>query len=246
MSMMPDLDDGNQARQEEEVYTAFFWAIVGKYIDLFESGYDQKMYRLLVEKLNMENEESRLIVSNSTPCDQLYEVLDALSIYPELVRNIIANKEKHISEELEKSIPLEEGLLLNGLKNFRVKEFVFAEDDGVRSIFDLPLLLKKSVKKELYYEDKVVRILRTEIKEIQDYLSRFYSEKELPLKMRDVLMAQFEKFLKDIEVEKATWSDIYHDYLFTRTCEIIAKALEELQLKDEAKYILDKKEELSR
>lgn len=246
VSMMPDLDDENQMKQEEEIYTAFFWGIVGKYIDLFESGYDQKMYRLLVEKLGMENEESRLIVSNSTPCDQLYEVLDALSIYPELVRNIISNKEKHISEELEKSIPLTEGILMNGLANFRVKEFPFAGDDGVRSIFDLPLLLKKSVKKEDFYEDKVVRILRTEIKEIKDYFSRFYSEKELPLAMKDVLMSQFEKFLVDIDVEKASWSDIYHDYLFTRTCEIIAKAMEELQLKEEAKYILSKKEELSR
>lgn len=246
VSMMPDLDEENQMKQEEEIYTAFFWGIVGKYIDLFESGYDQKMYRLMVEKLGMENEESRLIVSNSTPCDQLYEVLDALSIYPELVRNIIINKEKHISDELDKSIPLEEGLLMRGLKNFRVKEFTFVEDDGVRSIFDLPLLLKKSVKKENFYEDKVVRILRTEIHEIKDYLSRFYSEKELPVVVKDVLMSQFEKFLKDIDVEKESWPDIYHDYLFTRTCEIIAKALEELKLKEEAKYILEKKEELSR
>lgn len=245
VSMMPDLDENNQMKQEEEIYVAFFWSILGKYIDLFETGYDQRMYRLMVEKLGMENEESRLIVSNSTPCDQLYEVLDALSIYPELVRNVIENKEKHISEELEKSIPIEEGLLINGLRKFRVKEFPFAEDEGVRSIFDLPLLLKKSVKTEKFYEDKVVRILKTEINEIKNYLSRFYSAKELPNMIKKVLMEQFEKFLKDIEVEKETWADIYHDYLFTRTCEIIAKSLEELQLKEETKYILAKKEELS-
>ena len=246
VSMMPDLDEGNQAKQEEEIYKAFFWALLGKYIDLFEDGYEQNMYRLMVEKLGMENEDSRMIVSNFTPCDQLYEVLDALSIYPLLVRNVLANKEKLIDEELEKSIPLEDGLLLNGLKVFRVKEFEFAEDDGVRSIFDLPLLLKKSVKKEKFIEDKVVRILRTEISEIKDYLSRFYSEKELPLAVRNVLMSQFEKFLKDISVEQESWTDIYHDYLFTRTCEIIAKSLEELQLKEDAKYVIKKKEELSR
>ena len=246
VSMMPDLDEENEKEQEEKIYTAFFWGILGKYIDLFESGYDKKIYCLNVEKLGMENEESRLIVSNSTPCDQLYEVLDAISIYPELMRNIIANKEKHISEELEKSVPLADGILMNGLNNFRVKEFDFIEDDGIRSIFDLPLLLKRSVKKEAFYEEKVLRILRTEIKEVEDYISRFYSEKELPVVMKDIMMSQFEKFLKDIEVEKATWKDIYHDILFTRTCEIIAKSMEELQLKDEAKYILAKKEELSR
>lgn len=244
--MLPDLDEENQARQEEEIYSAFFWGIVGRYIDMFETGYDQRMYRLLVEKLGMENEESRLIVSNSTPCDQLYEVLDSLAIYPELVRNIILNKEKIISEEIDNNVPIEEGFLMNCLKNFRVKEFAFSEDDGVRSIFDLPLLLKKSVTKEQYFEEKVVRILKTEIAEIENYVTRFCGAKELPRKMKEILMGQFEKFLRDIEVEQETWSDIYHDYLFTRTCDIIAKELENLQLKDEAKYINNKKLELSR
>jgi hypothetical protein len=244
--MMPDLDEENQKRQEDDINAAFFWGILGKYIDLFETGYDQKMYRLMVEKLDMENDESRLIVSNGTPCDQLYEVMDAISIYPELVKKILANKDRIIKEELEKTEPMEEGFLWSNLKTFRVKEFDLAEDDGVRSIFELPLLMKKSVTRENYYEDKVVKILKTEIEEIRGYVAKFCNDKELPLKMRDILMSQFEKFLKDLEIEKETWSDIYHDYLFTRTCDIIAKTLEDLKLKDEAKYVNDKKLELSR
>ena len=59
-------------------------------------------------------------------------------------------------------------------------------------------------------------------------------------------MSQFEKFLRDMEVEKDEWVDIYHDHLFTRTCEIIAKSLEELKLLNEAQYVLNTKEELSR
>lgn len=246
VTMMPDLDEENQKRQEDDINAAFFWGILGKYIDLFETGYDQKMYRLMVEKLDMENEESRLIVSNGTPCDQLYEVMDAISIYPELVKKILANKDRIIKEELEKTEPMEEGFLWSNLKTFRVKEFDLAEDDGVRSIFELPLLMKKSVTRENYYEDKVVKILKTEIEEIRGYVAKFCNDKELPVKMRDILMSQFEKFLKDLEIEKETWSDIYHDYLFTRTCDIIAKTLEDLKLKDEAKYVNEKKLELSR
>ena len=108
------------------------------------------------------------------------------------------------------------------------------------------MLLKKSVTKEQYFEEKVVRILKTEIAEIEKYVTRFCGSKELPRAMKGILMGQFEKFLRDIEVEQETWSDIYHDYLFTRTCDIIAKELENLQLKDEAKYINNKKLELSR
>ena len=246
VSKMPDLDDRNQEMQEERIYAAFFWGLLSGYIDMFDVGHDEKVYRLDAENLGMESEDSVLVVSNSTPCDKLYEVLDSLAIYPELVNRILEDNENLIVDEIEKNRSIDNGILLSSLKSFRLREFPFPADDGVRSIFDLPLLLKKSVTREQFYEDRVVRILKTELDQIQKYLSRFYTEKELPTQLSKVLMEQYDKFLHDIEVEQNEWKDIYHDYLFSRTCGTIENKLKEMMLTDEAARVRERKLELSK
>ncbi len=246
VNMLPDLDDGNQLEQEKRIFAAFFWGIIGGSIDLFETGYDERDYRVLDERLGMDEEDNRLVVSNGTPCDRLYEVLDALSIYPNLVNHIMDDIENKITEEINENVSIEDSFLIKYLNSFRAKEFPFVENDGVRSIFDLPLLLKKSVTRECYFEDRVVRILVAELEEIQKYVTHFCTDKELPLVMKDIIMKQFDAFLFDIEVESETWKDIYHDYLFTRTCGIISRTLKALNLKDEAFYVEEKQQELSR
>ena len=145
VNMVPDLDDRHQVEQENRIYAAFFWGIAGGYIDLFETGYDERDYRLLNERVGMDDEDNRLIVSNGTPCDQLYEVLDALSIYPSLVNHILDDVDKRVVDEINENVGVRNSMLMTCLKTFRVKEFPFTEDNGVRSIFDLPLLMKKSV-----------------------------------------------------------------------------------------------------
>lgn len=246
VSKMPDLDEENQDRIENRVYAAFFWGMLNGYIDLFETGRDQKMYRLNTEDLGMDEEASRLVVSNCTPCDKLYEVLDSLDIYPEMVTKILEKTDSLIEEEINDNGLVKDGILINGLNQFRIKEYPIDEENSVRSIFDLPLLMKKSVVKGLYYEEKVVKILKSEISEIERYLANFYSAKELPSVTGKIIIEQFDKFLMDIEIESETWSDIYKDYLFSRTCTIIASALEELSLKKEAQYVKNKKTQLSK
>ena len=37
-TMMPDLDDGNQAAQEQHIYSAFFWSLLGGFVDMYDEG----------------------------------------------------------------------------------------------------------------------------------------------------------------------------------------------------------------
>lgn len=246
VSKMPDLDENNQQQQEENIYAAFFWGLLSGYINLFDEGRDEKIYRLDAENLGMESEDSVLVVSNSTPCDKLYEVLDSLAIYPMLVKKILEDNNNLILDEIDKNTDLERGLLMTGLNNFRLREFPFPEDDGVRSIFDLPLLLKKSVTREHYYEDRVIRILKTELNQIELYLSRFCSAKELPDQMASIVMSQFDKFLRDLEVEQSEWKDIYNDFLFNKTCGVIESKLKQMKLTEEAAKVREMKIKLSK
>ena len=246
ITKMPDLDEGNQIMQEQRIYAAFFWGLVGNYVDLFDVGADQQAYRLKIDELDMENGSDVLVVSNGTPCDHLYEVLDSFAIYPELVNRTLEKVENLTMADVDRDIPLEDGLLMVNLDTFRIKEYPLGENSDVRSIFDIPYLMKKSIKSELYYENNVLRILKSEITEIRRYLNHFCSSKELPEVMGDIMRKQFQMFLRDMEVEAKTGKNVYQDYLFSRTCSIIAKTFEELGLVKDAKMVQVKSKELSK
>lgn len=246
VSKMPDLDDKNQEMQEQQIYSAFFWGMLCDYVNLYDVGADQRAYRLKVDELDMSYASDVLTVSNGTLCDRLYEVLDAFSIYPELVEKVLEKTEDRTTEEVNLDAPLSEGLLMTNLEEFRVKEYPLGEDNRVRSIFDIPYLMKKSTRSESYYEDSVLQILKSEISEIRKYLTRFCSAKELPETMGEVLRQQFERYLQDMELEAANTKNLYQDYLFSRTCSIIAEAFEKLGLNADAKEVRRKAKELSR
>lgn len=246
VAMMPDLDDENQRRQEYGIYAALFWGLVGGHIDMYETGYKQFTYRLKVEDVDVDNDSSTLYVSNGTACDKLYEVLDAISIYPTLVENILGRVESTLDAEVNDNESMENSILVKALEKFRVREYPLGDDNLVRSVFDVPLLLKKSMTSKNYDEEKVIEVLKAEINEIKKYISKFCNEKEYPEVAGRIIYEQFEKFLQSLEVEKEKMRDVYHDYLFTRTYIIVAKALEDLGMKEFAREVRNKGDELSK
>ena len=248
VTKMPDLDEENQIRQEQRIYAAFFWGLVGDFFELFDVGTEQKMYRLKVDDLDMEEGYDILIVSNGTPCDHLYEVLDALAIYPDLVNKILERVENFTTDDVNTngSSSIKDGMLYSYLRTFRIKEYPLGTDGRVRSIFDIPMLMKRSVTSDLYNEESVLQILKAQISEIKNHFTRFFTMKELPEMMGALLREQFELFLSDVESEKERIRDIYHDYLFSRTCSIIAKAFEDLGLRTDAKQVQARARELGK
>lgn len=246
VTKMPDLDEENQFMQEQRIYAAFFWGMIGDYVDLFDVGADQQVYRLKVDDLDMDDSSDVLVVSNGTPCDHLYEVLDAFAIYPELVDRVLARVGTLTTMDVDKGLSPSEGLLESCLNSFRIREYPLGEDNRVRSVFDIPMLMKKSIKSEQYYEESVLQILKAEISEIKKYLLRFCSSKELPEVMGDILHKQFDMFLADVAEENTRGKNMYHDYLFSRTCSIIAKAFEEIGLTKDAKAVQANAKELSK
>ena len=64
--------------------------------------------------------------------------------------------------------------------------------------------------------------------------------------MGDILHKQFDMFLADVAEENTRGKNMYHDYLFSRTCSIIAKAFEEIGLTKDAKAVQANAKELSK
>ena len=185
--------------------------------------------------------DDTLLVSNGTECDKFYEVLDAIAIYPELVEKIMDHVQTMIQEDIDENYGIDRGILMTGLQKLRIMEPGIGRDrEPSESIFDIPMLMKKSATADTYCEANAVELLRTEIEEIRRYLSNFCTPRELPDAMGEILQDQFEKHLKAAEKEKEVRPTIYREPLFKKTCDVIASAMSELGKKKEARDMTER------
>jgi hypothetical protein len=266
VSMMPDLDDENQEKQEHNIYAAFFWAMLSQQINRLEDGNNKRpTYRLsnrLIKGMGKYGDsDNKLTVSNSTPCDNLYEVIDALSIYPALVNSILDYTNEQISKEVDSNFRLDcenineliksgnsadAGMLVDGLSRFEIAEYPFiVNGESVsRSVFDLPILVKKSVPTEQFFEDKVLKVLDVTLSEIKRYVMCFCNEIEAAPVIALIISKQFDKYIDFINSEKKVWPKVVNDVLFMDTCEKICNYLEELGIDAEVKKIKAKIEKI--
>ena len=243
ITKMPDLDDDNQKKQEYEIYASFFWALLNKYVYLDESAGDVKVYKLRNILLKMD--EDRLIVSNGTECDRLYEILDAIAIYPELIQKIMKQVNISIENDLNDSSSYEDGMLFAALKSLSISKPGIGKDAiASTNIFDIPMLMKKSSTQENYYETNVIELLKVEIEEIKRYLTNFCSGKELPEVMGKIIVEQFNKHLESVAMESVIHPAIYRESLFGKVGDTITSTLDELGLRNEAKKIREQVEDL--
>ena len=62
--------------------------------------------------------------------------------------------------------------------------------------------------------------------------------------MGDILLKQFDQFLKDVEIEKESNGSIYKESIFYRTCSIVEEAFRRMGDKKQADSIKSKMIEL--
>ena len=251
ISKLPDLDEGSQAMQESRINTAFFWGMLAQYVHLEKENAATMMYKPDRNALNLKGDDgdTRLIVSNGTPCDHLYEVLDAFTIYPKLVSVVNEKIRARIENDLCTKTPLKDSVLFELLERFRVEEYELHLEDGcsgIRSIFDLPMLMKRSVPAEEYHEDSMIKLLDTIFNELKAYISRFCNKKEFPGIYADLIEAQFRLFINNTEHEKDSLDDICNDSLFIYICKAIAKEFDDYHMRDKSIAVLDVLRDLGR
>lgn len=255
ISKLPDLDDDNQELLEYNIDAAFLWGILNNYISYGKVDREKKVYQINVDEFEQFTGEDRdLVVSNGTPCDNFYEVLDAITIFPKIVSSILEKRDTGIEDELNRQVLVADSSLFERLRNFRVGEYMInvvddklasiakADDTEIgtcRSILEVPLLMKRSVPAEDYYEETMIHLTKTILQEIKNYLIRFCSVTEFQVAYDNLLKEQFDLFKKNVDAENGIRGDIYQDTLFIRICNMVAKELEEQYDYDKANEIRD-------
>lgn len=209
INVLPELDDQNQKDEEERIYRAFLYAWLYNRIKY------SKHYRGNIYKLNLKGSTTEeFVVSNKTPCDRFYEVLDALIINPVVVNNIIDYSEEKINKELNRACNLKfaNSYLNKALSELHLKEDGSRTEDGVLedgfdyeglTIIELPIVLKQSTPPSEFRSevgtDMVVSMFRTML----DYIKRMTSPMEVPDEFGRFVRNQYEQFKVNFSRYKA-------------------------------------------
>lgn len=225
IAALPDLDDAHQNAQVAEVHRALFTGLAFKVI-VWETVHDNTcIYRYRpIGALDQE-----FIVSNGTPCDQFYEVLDALTINPVAVREVGESVERKMSNFVEEEVSisfeksplaqaLERGILLG-----EIAEVIPGMKGRKATLFDVSAFYAVSVPKG-DYSDAALRTLSANILGyVKSEVEKVEDASDLIPVLERVLRSQFEDFRAN--------SELYFDAVgnqFARKVRTLLRPLTEL------------------
>ena len=218
---MPDLDDRNQEILETDIYTALAWGMLTGKIEqspdhegiAYEHGIGRIHYRPATRR------SQDFIVSNGSPCDELYEVVDALAINPPQVEMILDDYRKTMKREKMGRLSLSESKLMNCL-SWDDKAMAFGDDLAVSdemeneqaipfvlrqfapeqkaSIFDLIYWIKISTPVDDFSEDEIAVMLNSMLKMLEDYVGEYTGSLKKYDRCYMLLVDQLKLFLKNL------------------------------------------------
>ena len=177
VAVLPDLDDGYQALQMYDIHRAFVSGLALRVIS-WETIYSgHRLYRYSP----FQDLDQEFVVSNGTPCDQFYEVLDALMIDPVAVREVneaVDHKvEIFIEDEPAASFmksPLGRSIM-EGIYMPELPEVVPAMRGRKASLLDIPTFYAASVPTAHFSDARLRKLtenmftyIRREVERVED------------------------------------------------------------------------------
>ena len=207
ISCLPDLDDDNQERQERQIYRAFVLGLLFNLISYRKIAEGKYLYRLQLN--GIETEE--FVVSNGTPCDHYYEVLDALVINPVVVNTITDYMNKRFDMERNNAgkITFETSLLYRHLAKLKSDEF---KKDGL-TLFDLALLLKVSTPAAEFDKKVGKDIMKEALSFVYDYMKTIVLGDDLDWVYGSFVYEQAQLFDQNVDWYFENWKDNFSDYV---------------------------------
>ncbi len=185
IAVMPELDFRYAKQMTTRIHQALIYGLLLGAIQYRELSQiaDRKVYRY-------ENSGERimdLVVSNGTPCDQFYEVLDALYINPAAVKDAMRIKEHKRQKDKVRNSNYDETAFYKSLEDFYLPQF----HDGKTSLFEIPLAYYATVPNTKRYGVEIVDLVDSIIGVFVEELTLWENETDRPFRLCEILKEQF-------------------------------------------------------
>ena len=196
IAALPDLDEGSQADQLTEIHRSLIKGLVHGHIIREKSIGTGMIYRYKP----LTGPEQDFIVSNGTPCDQFYEVVDALTIDPVAVTRLTEAVDRTLEAVLAETSAVDFASspfgqdLAQGIQVTELRQVVPSFPDDVATIFDIAAFWAISVPKDDFQEEYLAAMTRNFLALVQEEVFRTEDSDQRYSVLEDVLRKQFEAF----------------------------------------------------
>ncbi|MBX3100559.1 MAG: hypothetical protein KF761_13390 [Salinibacterium sp.] len=196
LAAMPDLDEGNQARQLTEIHRALLKGLVHSHIIREKSIGSGMIYRYKP----LSGPEQDFIVSNGTPCDQFYEVVDALTIDPVAVTRLTESVDHMLEATLAETAAIEYTSspfgrdLARGIDLMELRQVIPSFPDTAATIFDVAAFWAISVPKDDFQEDYLAAMSQNFLALLQEEVFRLEEGDQRYNVLEIVLRQQLQAF----------------------------------------------------
>lgn len=207
IAALPDLDDGYQAKQFYEIHRAFVGGLVLRIIT-WETMYSgHRLYRYSP----YQGLEQGFVVSNGTPCDKFYEVLDSLMIDPVAVSDVYRAVEHRITDFIEDEpassfvlSPLGAAIFA-GISLPELADIVPEMRNRRATLLDMVTFYAASVPRSEFSEPRLRKLSENTWKYVLDEIERVEDENEVVPTMRLILGDQVEIFAENVDFYLTTF-----------------------------------------
>ncbi|MDR0303113.1 MAG: tubulin-like doman-containing protein [Treponema sp.] len=208
ISEMPDLSEEQQKKLEKKIYEALLYGILYGWIR-YESAGNKSKYRLW---LNGSNKETPLDVSNGTPCDHFYEIVDALTCNPVIVNDLLnAARNKFESERKRNVTNFEQSALYEGLQNLELQEI--SGDNRNMSIFGIAMAFKVTMPPDEFIDEQGLLLLETMMEILYEHVTKLTSEIDRDSTYQKLVKDQLERFKQNLGLYDKKYTAAVQDYL---------------------------------
>ncbi|MDO4460410.1 MAG: tubulin-like doman-containing protein [Clostridia bacterium] len=236
VAFMPEIDLDYQARKIMDIHKALIYGLVYGAIQhksLAPARPELKIYKYF----NSDEREVKLIVSNGTPCDEFYEVLDSLYIDHSVVKDIWKIRTAKFDKDKVRNSNYVQTLFHKGLEEFCVDQF----HAGKTSLLEIPLMYHNSLPNSMRFNGEINALIDAVIDVFRTELCTWECEEDAPYILCKELTEQFKLLIGNFDRYESLRSNtkksenIVLDSIFRK----IRKVHAEIDLEHEAEELKD-------
>lgn len=192
IAVMPELDFKYQDREMLKIHQAVIYGLV----------YDAIQYRKLSAAAGgkmvykYQNSEERFVslsVSNNTPCDEFYEIVDSMYISSFIVSDMELIKAKKCYKDRLRHSNYEDTEFKKALDSFAIKEI----HDGPTSLFEIPVAYYASLPNSKRFNGELSAIVEAVIRTFEDELKLWEDKDDVKFMLCSILQQQYDLLLEN-------------------------------------------------
>jgi hypothetical protein len=233
ISEMPDLNDKLQRDQEKNIFKALVLGILYKRIRYEKAGENYKYSLWLKDSIK----EIQLVVSNGTPCDTFYEIVDALTINPVVVKKILSAIDDELETARKKNkINFEQSALAEGINTLTLREL--SGDGRSMSIFGIAAAFKATMPPDEFIVDQGLMLMETMLETLYDQMAMLCPDNERDNRYITLVQSQLDLFISNFGLYREKHPSIMDDYL-RMLLQVVIKVFSDKGFTEAAKKVND-------